>query len=168
MSQLLERYQHSPDGFDGDPEQRVVEAGKPLYVYRAHGSSKLIGRFFFTPHIAGTPRMNWTADMLEMELNAALWDNDFRYLAKFRVKDGTRYAIGPIAQDYYIGRDQTPWGRGRLFLQRAYFVNKNLFHQVCLLDFDPKKDDWHNFLELVEDVPIKAGRFHRANGKGNC
>lgn len=156
----------SKDGFDGDPEQKTVEEGKPLYVYRAHGTSRMIGRFFFTPQIDGMPRMNWTADMLEMELNAALWDNDLRYLARFRVRDKVRYEIGPIAQDNYQGIDATRWGKDLPFIQYAYFRNRALFYQVHIAAVT--QENWRDYLELVEDLPIKAGRFLRTKGRGHC
>jgi hypothetical protein len=154
------------DGFDEDPAPGKVESGKPLYVYRAHGSSKFIGRFFFTPQIAGTPRMNWTADMLERELNAALWENDYRYLAKFRVREKVKYEIGPIAQDGYQGIDKTPWGKDQTFQQDCYFRNQNLFYQVKIEGIT--ESNWREYLELVSDEPIKAGHFHRANRTVDC
>ncbi|MEF3074221.1 hypothetical protein V2P20_04215 [Methylobacter sp. Wu1] len=152
------------DGFDENPTQKQVESGTILIVYRAHGNlSKMIGRFFFTPQIAGTPRINWTADMLERELNAALWDNDFRYLAKFRVLEGVKYKIGPIAHDKYQGVDFTPSGGRLSFDQYSYFRNANMFLQVQIDGITPS--NWHEYLDLLEAVPIKAERFHRGTGR---
>lgn len=156
------------DGFDEDPSPDEVKEGKPLYVYRVHGSSALIGRFFFTPQIEGTPRMNWTADLLEKELNAALWDNDFRYLAKFRVLKGVKYEIGPIAHDKYRGIDGTDWAKKnpsnqmkKAFVQYSYFRNENLFYQVKTEGLN--ENNWREYLNLVEDTPIDPGRFHRVS-----
>lgn len=158
--------QYSPDGFDGVPEEGEVTPGHPLFVYRVHGSSRRIGRFFFAPQVNGTPVMNWTADMLEMELNAALWDNDFRHLAKFRVLDRVRYKYGLIAQDSYWGYDGTPSGNGLPFVQFAFFRNRNLFYQILINDISDS--NWRNYLEDLGDVPINPGRFFRADGRGHC
>lgn len=151
------------DGFDQDPASKQVGTGSVLIVYRAHGnSSNMIGRFFFTPQIEGIPRLNWTADMLEKELNAALWDNDFRYLAMFRVLESVAYKIGPIAHDKYQAVDRTDFGRGKPFDQYSYFRNANMFFQVLIDEITPC--NWHEYLEILEDYPIKVGRFHRDTG----
>ena len=148
------------DGFDCDPAEKQVADGQVLIVYRAHGdTSQLIGRFYFTPLIAGIPRMNWTADLLERELNAALWDNDFKFLAKFRVLSGVRYKIGPIAQDNYRGVERKD-GVETPFEQFSYFKNAGLFHQVQI----DMMGDWRRYLDLLEDVPLNPGRFVARTG----
>ncbi|KGM41391.1 hypothetical protein JY96_18570 [Aquabacterium sp. NJ1] len=152
------------DGFDRTPETRRVGDGQVLVVYRAHGStSQMIGRFYFTPQICGIPRMNWTADLLERELNAALWGNDFKYLAKFRVLPGVNYKIGPIAQDSFQGVELRQVGTRTIevpFDQYAYFKNMGLFHQVQI----DMTGDWRQYLDLLETVPINPGRFLARSG----
>ena len=149
------------EGFDSDPEPK--NSGPGFFVYRAHGdTSRTIGRFFFTPQIEGTPMVNWTADMLERELNASLWDNDFCHLAKFRVREKVKYKIGAIAHDRYRGTDKTPWGGGLAFDQYAYFRNAGLFLQVQIDGITPT--NWRQYLDLVEDTPLRAGRLHRIPG----
>lgn len=145
------------DGFAAVPREEVVD--KILIVYRAHGdTSQMIGRFFFTPQIAGTPRSNWTAEMLERELNASLWGNDYKYLAKFRVRKGVVYKIGEIAQDNYRGIELRQ-ERGKTvevpFVQYSYFRNANLFYQVQL----DMNGDWRTYLELLEDTPLNPGNL---------
>ncbi len=140
------------DGFDRDPDERQVADNELMIVYRAHGrTSQMLGRFFFTPQVGGVPRMHWTADVLERELNAALWDNDFRFLAKFRVLPGVRYRIGPIAHDKYQGVERD----GRPFDQYAYFRSAGHFLQVQI----DMTGDWRLYLQLLENVPINPGRF---------
>jgi len=154
------------DGFDTEPAESVVKDGDVLIVYRAHGdSSKMIGRFFFTPVIAGVPRINWTAELLERELNAALWGNDFKHLAKFQVHVGVKYRIGPIAQDSYQGVERRRTASGMVeepFDQYSYFKTAGLFHQVQI----DMQGDWRTYLDLLEDAPVNPGNFV-ARG-GNC
>ena len=157
------------NGFDSDPAAKEVGTDEVLFVYRAHNGtgsgSKLIGRFFFTPKTCDTPSVNWTAEMLERELNASLWGNELRFLAKFQVMQGVKYKIGPIAHDKYQGveRVSSPSGElGKPFDQYSYFRNQNLFYQVEIA----MTSDWRNYLKLLSDEPIKAGRFHRKSG--NC
>jgi hypothetical protein len=153
------------DGFDSDPQEREVGASDLLLVYRAHGgASRMIGRFFFTPQVAGLPRVNWTAEFLEKELNAALWGNEFRFLAKFRVFQGVRYKIGPIAHDKYQGVERATDGTEVIdvpFDQYSYFRNANLFYQVQI----DMVGDWRRYLELLEDTPIKPGNFVSRPGR---
>jgi hypothetical protein len=155
-------------GFDADPEEREVAEGEVLYVYRAHGeTSKMIGRFFFTPRVGDQPRTNWTADLLERELNAALWGNDFRYLAKFRVRSGVRYRIGPIAHDRYQGVEYHQEGQTVKevpFDQYSYFRNSSLFYQVQI----EMEADWRTYVELIENTPIKQGRHVVVGRWGNA
>jgi hypothetical protein len=102
--------------------------------------------------------------MLERELNAALWGNDFRWIAKFRIRDDVKYKIGPIAHDRYRGIDETPSGRGLGFVQYSYFRNAKLFYQIQIEEIT--QTNWLTFVDLVEDIPLRAARFHR--GSGTC
>jgi hypothetical protein len=154
------------DGFAAPPREEMVGEGDILIVYRAHGeTSKMIGRFFFTPQIGGTPRLNWTAEMLERELNASLWGNDYQHLAKFQVRNGVKYKIGKIAHDNYTGIELHRNENGKVvevpFDQYAYFRNANLFYQVQI-DMD---GDWRTYLELLEDVPLNPGNLVSRAGR---
>lgn len=154
------------DGFSTVPREKTVDKDEILIVYRAHGdTSKMIGRFFFTPQIAGTPRSNWTAEMLERELNASLWGNDYKYLAKFRVRNGVKYKIGEIAQDNYQGLELHKEAGVTVelpFVQHSYFRNAFFFYQVQL-DLD---GNWRTYLELLEDTPINPGNL--VSRPGHC
>jgi hypothetical protein len=167
MVQFYKKLQAGPadikSGFRTDPIEKTVPAGEVLIVYRIHGeTSKLIGQFYFTPQIQGIPRMNWTADMLEVQLNAALWDNDFQYIAKFQVKAGTTYRIGEIAQDAYEGLITSADGKEENpFQQYSFFKHDSLFSQVQI-PMDPARD-WRHYLTLLEDIRLRPGRFVRGN-----
>lgn len=149
------------DGFKSYSDTKVEDL---LIVYRAYGgTSKRIGAFFFTPQIAGSPRLNWTTELLENELNVVLWGNELRRLAKFQLYAQTPYRIGPIAHDKYQGeREKNEEGEDILcFDQYKYFKNSNLFYQVMVLSEGPIELCWHQYMTLLDDVPINSSRLDR-------
>ena len=148
------------DGFKDNPPETVLGHDEILIVYRAYGGvSEMIGSCYFTPQVAGTARLNWTAELLEDELNVVLWGNELRRLAKFRVRCGTTYRMGAIAQDKYQGEERK--GKEKIgFDQYAYFKNSNLFFQVLITS----QGDWQRYLDLLDDVPIKSTRLVRQIG----
>lgn len=92
------------EGFAGAPEVKTAHGGE--VVYRAHGGgSRKFGNCFFAPAVGSVPIGHWSAELLERELNAALWGNDFEHVTRFEIVPGTRYKIGAIAHDAYRGVD---------------------------------------------------------------
>ncbi|QBR01505.1 hypothetical protein [Paraburkholderia pallida] len=121
-------------------------------LYRAYGGESVTLRnCFFVPAIDATPIGHWTAELLEMELNAALWGNDFEGVTKFEMIKGARYLIGPIAHDNYSGYDTE-----RIFYQRAFFTPNGIFKQVKFVLTQDQK-----LLDCVK----KIGAFTLAEGR---
>jgi hypothetical protein len=115
------------DGFAQPPEEKDALGGE--VAYRAYGgSSAKWGNCFFVPAIGSTPILYWTAELLETELNAALWGNDFEGVTKFEMIKGARYRIGPIAHDNYVGVDG-----GLRFYQRSFLTPSGIFKQIKFL-----------------------------------
>lgn len=141
------------DGFAEPPEERTSVGGE--IVYRAYGgSSRRIGNCFFAPAIKSTPIVYWTADRLELELNAALWGNDFHRIIKLQVLTGARFLIGPIAQDSYSGVDGS-----QSFFQRAYFLPSGILKQVKFVIGGARK--LCDCVRVLDDFPVSAGRYAR-------
>lgn len=141
------------NGFAEAPARKTALGGE--LVYRAHGgTSREMGNCFFTPVIRGTPINHWTADQLEMELNASLWGNDFEVLTRYLVVRGAAYEIGPIAHDDYEGRD-----RGLLFHQRAFVTPSGVLQQVRFV-LQPGQS-LEACVRKVEASRVHPGRYHR-------
>jgi hypothetical protein len=120
------------EGFAEPPEEKPSIGGE--IIYRAYGgSSGKLGNCFFAPAIGSTPIAYWTAELLEMELNAALWGNDFEGVTKFEILKGAKYKIGPIAHDEYSGIDGD-----QIFFQRAFFTPSGIFKQIKFILSDNK------------------------------
>jgi hypothetical protein len=126
------------NGFSAPPD--VKTASGTEIIYRAVGgvSVKPWSNCFFTPVVAGTPVNYWTAEMLERELSAALWGNDFERVFVYQMLAGVHYEIGPIAHDDYAGIDGTATSNAeRGFYQRSWVTPSGVFRQVRFLDFSP-------------------------------
>ncbi len=131
--------------------------------YRAYGGgSKKWGRSFFVPAIANNQNYQlsnyWTSELLEKELNAALWGNTFEFLLVARATNITpplKYKIGTVVQGHYRGLID-----GKTFTQRDFITPSGLFKEV---QFDSYGiDDLKFCLEVVEHArPINAGNFAR-------
>jgi hypothetical protein len=141
------------DGFAVPPEETVADGGE--IVYRAYGgTSPVLGNCFFAPILGSTPINYWTAELLERELNAALWGNDFAGVTIFVVNRGARYQYGPIAHDRYSGTDE-----GQVFYQRAFFTPSGIFKQVkFLLNAGQSLRDC---VKETGSLQIAAGRYAR-------
>lgn len=151
------------EGYAEQPQ--VHEAGDSLFIFRTFGgTNKEDGWCFFTPAIGCTPVSYWTAELLETELNTALWGNDFDKLQKYRVIPKTRYKIGPIAHDSYTGIDNDsrtvgPHGDKR-FIQWSWVTPSRIFKQVTF--FKEAGNARSDYVQRVgEPVTILPGRYHR-------
>jgi hypothetical protein len=141
------------EGFAEQPGERIANGGE--VVYRAYGgTSGALGTCFFTPALSATPIVYWTAELLEVELNAALWGNDFEGIAKFEMIRGARYRIGSIAQGGYVGIDE-----GRRFYQRDFLTPSGIFKQVKFVLTG--KTGLLDCVKKLERVPISSGRYAR-------
>lgn len=152
------------NGFAGPPVEKVA-LGTEI-IYRAVGglTVKPWSNCFFAPVVAGSPLHYWTADVLERELNAALWGNEFERVYTFQMLTRVRYEIGPVAHDDYAGFDgaaifRAPEG----FYQRSWVTPSGMFQQIRLLDFGS-----HVMTQLVTSrgsFMIGAGRYAREQAR---
>ncbi|MGF6720850.1 hypothetical protein P3T43_000191 [Paraburkholderia sp. GAS41] len=143
----------SDDGFSAPPVEKSANGGE--IVYRAYGGeSGVLGNCFFVPSVNLAPIGYWTAELLEIELNAALWGNDFKGITKFEMVRGAPYQIGPIAHDDYAGID-----RGRVFYQRAFFTPGGIFKQVKFVL--PERGNLIDCVKQVGSFTIAAGKYAR-------
>ena len=141
------------DGFSKPPREEIAHGGE--IVYRAYGgSSRVIGNCFFAPATGASPIQYWTAEILENELNASLWGNDFAGIAKFEMISGARYEIGPIAHDNYPGVDD-----GQVFYQRSFFTPSGIFKQVKFKIAGSR--DLRDCVKHLGGFTIAAGRYAR-------
>jgi hypothetical protein len=147
------------EGFAAPPEEKPIEPGQVLY--RAYGgSSGVWGNCFFVPAIGSTPIGYWTAELLEMELNAALWGNDFEGVTKFEMTGNGSYLIGPIAHDDYSGIDG-----GQQFYQRSFFTPSGIFKQIKFVLAE--RQDLSTCVRVLQNIPLAAGRYAReASARG--
>lgn len=146
------------NGFSAPPVEK--ESNGTELVYRAVGgqSVKLWSNCFFAPVIDGSPLVYWTAELLERELNAALWGNDFERVFCFQMRPRVHYEIGPIAHDDYVGKA----GRGQ-FYQRSWVTSSGVFQQVRFRDFDVS--DSARLVVTRGSSLVKAGRYARVQGR---
>lgn len=141
------------EGFSHPPDVRNAYGGET--IFRAHGgSSQESGNCFFTPAVEGALIGSWTAELLERELNAALWGNDFEVLTRYCIKPGVPYKIGAIAHDRYAGLDF-----GRTFEQRAFLTPSGIFRQVTF--FWQKGDTIDKFTLKGQSLALAPGRYAR-------
>ncbi|MCM8738891.1 hypothetical protein M5E06_32920 [Azospirillum sp. A1-3] len=148
-------------GFGQRPEIVRQATGLEI-VYRVYGGGhRLYGSCYFASTIAGIQITDLTADRLEMELNAALWGNNFQYIAKFRIMAGTKYEIGPIAQSYRGEEELEKDGRKVLvpFFETGWVPFTGTLRQVVI--HTGMKQSVADCLQLLEDRPLAAGRFAR-------
>jgi hypothetical protein len=148
------------NGFSAPPVVKT-SSGTEI-IYRAVGgmSMKPWSNCFFTPVAAGSPVNYWTAEMLERELNASLWGNDFERVFVFHILPGVRYEIGPIAHDDYAGVDGAANADARLgFYQRSWVTPSGVFRQVRFLDFSTC--DRSQLVASRDCFTIGAGRYAR-------
>jgi hypothetical protein len=123
-------------GFLRPPAEKPA-AGTEI-IYRAVGGLTVEpwSNCFFIPVVAGSPVNYWTAELLERELNAALWGNDFERVFAYQMRPGVRYEIGPIAHDHYAGFERFAKSPAeQTFEQRSWVTPSGVFQQVKLLDF---------------------------------
>lgn len=115
------------DGFASPPAVRTLEGGERFY--RAYGgSSPRLGNCFFVPTAGGQLMIGLTPEVLEMELNASLWGNDYEGVVTYEPmgrNSRVSYQIGPVAHDRYAGVDGY-----QLFQQRAFVQPSGMFEQV--------------------------------------
>ena len=125
-------------------------------IYRAYGGgSRRLGNCFFAPCVLGTLIGHWTAELLERELNAALWGNDFERVAVFRIRENVQYKIGQSAHDSYSGIDS-----GVAFYQRSFITPSGVFKQVSF--FKEEAKPWTEYVkDMREDITIKPGNYAR-------
>jgi len=140
-------------GFAKRPQETNAFGGEP--IYRAYGgTSEVLGNCFFVPAINAVPIGYWTAALLERELNASLWGNDFEGITKFVMIKGSRYQIGSIAHDNYAGFDAD-----KLFHQRAFFTPSGIFKQVRFVLGERRR--LADCVKQLERFPIAAGGYAR-------
>ena len=143
------------EGFSAAPEEKPVRGGET--IYRAFGGcSKPLGNCFFVPAVGSTPLNHWTAELLETELNASLWGNDFDGVTKYAMQkvDGAKYKVGPIAHDGYAGVDA-----GQLFYQRSWITPSGIFKQVVfILNAGLSLS---TLVRAESTFAIAPGRYHR-------
>jgi hypothetical protein len=147
-------------GFSAPPDIEV-SSGTEI-IYRAVGGASVEpwSNCFFTPVVAGSPVNYWTAEMLERELNAALWGNDFERMFVYQMVAGTRYEIGPIAHDHYAGFDRDATSKvEKGFYQRSWVTPSGIFHQVRFLDVSRTK--MTRLITSRGSFAISAGRYAR-------
>jgi hypothetical protein len=157
MSDDQTRASWTDEGYALPPEIR--EARGSEVIYRAFGgTTKRLGNCFFVPCVLGVPVPYWTAELLEAELNASLWGNDFEMIAKFQIHEKVQYQIGPIAHSNYRGVDG-----GQPFYQRSFVTPRGVFKQVSFLaDRRTFEKDWAKYVrDLGKDFVIKAHRYAR-------
>jgi hypothetical protein len=161
----IERTAWHDEGFASKPEEKEADGGEVLY--RAYGgTSGHWGNCFFVPAIDSVPINYWTAELLEQELNAALWGNEFDGVIKFQIlnkRPAVRYKIGPVAHDLYAGveidRSTTP-ATISPFVQRSFLTPSGIFKQVTIIK--PPEDPLDAYVRMIgPPTPIGSGRFSR-------
>lgn len=143
-------------------EEKEVKVGD--IFYRAYGGhSKMWGRSFFVPAVAHNGNHQlinyWTAELLEKELNAALWGNDFKFLLIVKANNSTpplKYKIGTVVQGNYRGfdnkKDVEP------FVQQDFITPSGIFKEVQFDSFGV--EDLKLCLDIVVEArPIRAGNY---------
>ncbi len=147
------------EGFEAQPDVRDVKGGET--IYRAFGgTSKSLRNCFFTPAIGSAPMNCWTAELLEIELNASLWGNDFDRVQSFTMNRvaGAKYKIGNVAQSGYAGCDT-----GQLFYQRSWVTPSKIFKQVVfILDTGTSLE---TLVRAGQSFSIAPGRYHRTGNR---
>lgn len=147
-----------------DIKEMQVKVGD--IFYRAYSeSSRIWGRSFFVPAIPHIDRYQilnyWTADLLERELSAAFWGNDYRYLLTIKANNvipHLRYNIGSVAQGRFNGVEN-----GRPFSQIDFITPSGVFKEVQFIASG--NDDIKQYFNIVEEAGvIKAGRYVRTEG----
>jgi hypothetical protein len=154
----IERTPWHDDGFAEKPADKTATGGELLY--RAYGgSSGVLGNCFFVPAIGDTPINHWTAELLERELNAALWGNDFEGITMFNMVCGAQYRIGPIAHDFYVGIEKSSTGID-LFYARSFFTPGRIFKQIKFV-LHNQHDLSTCVTQFGQSIRIGAGRYAR-------
>jgi hypothetical protein len=148
------------EGFASKPKEMTSSGGE--IIYRAFGgTSGVLGNCFFTPAVSPKQICHWTAEFLEIELNAALWGNDFEGLTKFEIKPNVKYHIGKIAHDNYAGWEGSI---DKTFTQRSFITPSGIFKQVKII-----LEQGIGLRECVKQsggsFKIAAGNFSRAGAK---
>lgn len=153
-------------GYASPPDERVATAHESICIYRAYNTfGPRLRNCFFTPSLRGAAIEHLTAEILETELNAALWGNNFERVAVFQILEGIKYKIGPIAHDHYSGIDN-----GKRFNQRSWLKPSGRFHQVNIVIPEPKQSEAPKQLEdcvldLKRDFLVEPGNFAREASK---
>lgn len=153
---IVKRTAWNDDGFASPPAEITSNGGE--VVYRAYGgASGVLGNCFFAPAIGVALICNWTAELLEIELNAALWGNDFEGITRFEIKPDVNYRIGPIAHTDYAGWEGDP---SKTFFQRSFITPSGIFKQVKFV-----LEDGVGLIDCVkqlgESFKIPPGNFAR-------
>ena len=152
-SRLPQRTSWHDEGFAAPPVERPAAGGE--VIYRAYGgTSAVVGNCFFAPAVNATPIGHWSAELLEVELNAALWGNDFEGVTEFEMIRGALYRIGPIAHDGYAGLDG-----GQVFHQRAFITPSGIFKQIRFVL--PGTQRLTDCVKQKGSFTISAGRYAR-------
>ncbi len=150
----IERTPWHDAGFAEPPEQKRANGGERIYRVSG-GPSLALGNCFFVPALGAVPINYWTSELLERELNAAVWGNEYDQLHVYTMRPGAVYQIGPVAHHNYAGVDH-----GVPFTQRAYFSPGGIFKQVTFV-----LGDGLNLLESVRTeggpLALSPGRFAR-------
>lgn len=143
------------DGFASPPRVRRIIGGERFY--RAYGgSSPRLGNCFFVPTAGGQPMPGLTPELLEMELNASLWGNDYEGVLTYEPmgKPDVSYQIGPVAHDGYAGAESF-----QLFQQRAFITPSGIFKQVKFILEGGV--DLRVVLREVASLPLRSSRHVR-------
>src|SRR3989442_1239376 len=120
---MTERNPWNEEGYASPPETRKAMGHE--IIFRAYNSGgQRLSNCFFMPSISGISIGYWTAELLETELNAALWGNNFERIAKFQICKDVEYKVGSIAHDKYSGIDN-----GQNFQQRSFITPSGIFKQ---------------------------------------
>lgn len=171
MKAYYERMSWHDAGYARQPDERIATAQESICLYRAYNEfGPRLNNCFFTPSLRGADIGHLTAEILETELNAALWDNNFERVAVFKIVDGIKYKIGPIAHDHYAGTDNSSTDSRKRFYQRSWLKPSGRFHQVNIIIPEPKDSEKRKELkdclvDLKRDFLVEPGNFAREASK---
>ena len=94
MKAYYERMSWHDAGYARQPDERTATAQESVCLYRAYNEfGPRLSNCFFTPSLRGADIGHLTAEILETELNAALWGNNFERVAVFKIVDSGKCGL---------------------------------------------------------------------------